>query len=527
LRTSGAAEAARAEADFLLAIKEADLNDALVRAASVIVDPLADSQTVVPGGTVGVTVRSFFGSESPVKVVDVAVTAPPGWTVEPHSGEDTDNGNPFARFFRETSAHAARYRVRAPSDAAPTQPYYLDDPRDGDRYRWDASDPKALPFDPALLNATVTLEIGGTRVAVTRPIMFRFADRVRGELRRNVAVVPRVTVGLDSRLLVVPTGTAPHLQRLVVRITNHGQDAASGTLRLVLPPGWTSSPANASFSAKAIGERIAAPFIVTAPAGRRPGAFEIAAEATVDGVTYSTDLQEIAYPHIQTHRLYSPAKAMAQVLDLRTVAVSAGYVMGSGDQVPEMMRRMGVPVTLIDDEMLATADLGSFDTIVVGIRASETRPAFVANHRRLLEYVERGGTLIVQYQQNDYVARNLPPYPAEMSSRVTDETAPVTILVPTHPVFTFPNRIGPKDFDGWVQERNLYAFTKFDPRYTPLFETADPGEPPQRGGEVYARVGKGHYIYTAYAWFRQLPAGVPGAYRLFANLISLPKAPRR
>jgi hypothetical protein len=190
-----------------------------------------------------------------------------------------------------------------------------------------------------------------------------------------------------------------------------------------------------------------------------------------------------------------------------------------------MLRGIGVDVTLLSDEALATGDLGGFDTIVVGIRAAESRPAFVANNNRLLQFAERGGTLIVQYQQNDYVQRGLPPYPAKMNSRVTHEEAPVKILAPDHPVFTFPNRIGPADFEGWVQERNLYAFTTFDERYTPLLETADPGEPPQRGGEVYARVGKGHYIYTAYAWFRQLPAGVPGAYRQFANLISLPKAP--
>jgi hypothetical protein len=185
------------------------------------------------------------------------------------------------------------------------------------------------------------------------------------------------------------------------------------------------------------------------------------------------------------------------------------------------IRRMGLGVTMIDDDTLAAGDLSRFDTIVVGVRASESRPGFVANNGRLLEYVREGGTLVVQYQQTDYVTRGLAPYPAQMASRVTDERAPVRVLRPDHQAFTFPNRIVDEDWNGWVQERNLYAFTSFDPRYTPLLETADPGEPPQLGGEVYARIGKGHYVYTAYAWFRQLPAGVPGAYRLFANLLSL------
>jgi LmbE family N-acetylglucosaminyl deacetylase len=524
VKSLAAADAARAEADFLLAFKEADFTEALVRAAALIVDPLADQETVVPGGALTVTTRAFTPSHDVVKVMETALKAPKGWTVEPVSGNEAEDDNPFARFFRETPTYAARHRVTAASDAPLTQPYYLDDPRNGERYRWDDDDPKGLPFAPPQLVSEVTVEIDGVRVVITRPVQYRIADRVRGELRRNINVVPSMSVGLDSRLLIVPTGPAPNQQRLVVRVMNHLPGSATGMLRLALPAGWSSSPSEASFALRAKGDRVSAPFSVTAPAGRKPGAFVIRAEAVVNGATHGTDLQEIAYPHIQTHRLYSPAGAMAQVLDLKVAPVNVGYVMGSGDQVPEMIRRMGVAVALVDDETVATGDLSRFDTIVVGIRASEARPAFVANHRRLLEFAERGGTLVVQYQQNDYVARNLPPYPAQMSSRVTDETAPVTILAPDHPVFTFPNRIGPKDFEGWVQERNLYAFTTFDPRYAPLLETSDPREPPQRGGEVYARLGKGHYIYTAYAWFRQLPAGVPGAYRLFANLISLPKA---
>jgi hypothetical protein len=203
--------------------------------------------------------------------------------------------------------------------------------------------------------------------------------------------------------------------------------------------------------------------------------------------------------------------------------------MGGGDQVPDAIRRMGIDVTMIDPEMLAAGDLSRFDTIVVGIRASETRPDFVANNGRLLQFVERGGALIVQYQQGEYIEKGLAPYQAEAKGnpRVTDENAAVKILAPNHPVFTFPNRITADDFNGWVQERNLYSFSDFDAqRYTPLLESADSGEEPQRGGELYAEIGKGRYIYTSYAWFRQLPAGVPGAYRQFANLISLSKAPR-
>jgi hypothetical protein len=235
-------------------------------------------------------------------------------------------------------------------------------------------------------------------------------------------------------------------------------------------------------------------------------------------------MRMIEYPHIQTHRLYDPAAAAVRVVDLKVAPVRVGYVMGSGDLVPDAIRRMGLDVTLLNEEQLSAGDLSRFDTIVVGVRASESRPEFVSNNGRLLQFARDGGTLIVQYQQTDYVTRNLAPLPAEMPTRVTDEYAPVTVLQPAHPVFNFPNRITDADWKDWVQERNLYAFSKFDPQYIPLLETLDPGEPVQRGGEVYLRLGKGHYVYTSYAWFRQLPAGVPGAYRLFANLLSLPKA---
>ena len=522
---------ARADADFLLAAKEHDFADALVRAAGVVVDPLADAETVVPGGTLNVSVRTFLADASLVKIGSAALRVPMGWTVAPPPpppppsgpGQAQGQGGPGRR---ETPSAESRYVVTVPADAAPTQPYFLVQPRAGDMYQWPAGGPRTMPFDQPLLVADVALEIGGASVVVSRPTQFRTGDRVRGELRRNVNVVPAVSVGLDSRLLIVPSGSAPNTQRIVVRTTSYSAKPMRGTVRLRLPAGWTAEPPEVPLALASEGDADAATFVVKAPSRRTPGSFDIAAEAVVGGAVHTRDVQTIAYPHIQTHRVYSPAVARVQVFDLKVAAVKVGYIMGSGDQVPEALRLMGLDVTMIDPVMLAAGDLSRFDTIVVGVRASEARPDFVANHGRLRDYMERGGTLIVQYQQTDYVARNLPPYPVktEANPRVTDETAAVTILVPRHPAFTYPNAITNADFEGWVQDRNLYAFGSFDGRYTPMLETADPGEPPQRGGEVYADVGKGRYVYTSYAWFRQLPAGVPGAYRLFANLVSLSKA---
>jgi LmbE family N-acetylglucosaminyl deacetylase len=526
VKTVSASSDAHADADFLLAFKERDFADALTRAAGVIVDPLADEETVVQGTAVAVNVRTFLPEGSGVKVTGTTVRAPRGWTIDNAAAATPAAGGPGGR--REVATHEARYMVRVPADAPLTQPYFLEQPRTGDSYSWTDTAPKGLPFAPPLLTAEVTMEIGGATITVVKPVMFRYADGVRGELRREVNIVPAVTVGVDSKLMIVPLGTTTFQQRVVVKAMSFSSAPVSGTLRLGLPSGWTASPGEAAFSLKNEGDKTSATFTVTAPARRTAGTFELTASAIVGATTYTRDVQEIRYPHIQTHRIYSPATISARVFDLKVAPVRVGYIMGTGDQVPDALRRMGVDVTMIDDDTLATGDLSRFDTIVVGVRASEGRPAFVANNGRLLDYMQRGGTLVVQYQQTDYEARNLPPYPAQatQNSRVTEETAPVRILAPAHPVFTYPNRITPADFDNWVQERNLYAFTGFDTRYVPLLETSDRGEMPQRGGEVYARVGMGHYVYTSYAWFRQLPAGVPGAYRQLANLISLARAPR-
>jgi LmbE family N-acetylglucosaminyl deacetylase len=529
LKTASVPMDARADADFLLALKENDFSEALVRAGEIEVDPLASQETVVAGDSIDVQIRTFTPQGSNVTISKAIVNAPDGWTVQPLTEAAASNARGF-QGRREMPTNVMAYRVRAASDAPPTQPYYLKQPRTADVYKWSDNDPKSLPFDPPLLTGSVTLTIGGADVTITRPVQFRYADAVRGELRRDVNVVPRVAVGLDTSLLVVPLGATPNQQKLVIRATSFASQPITGTVRLKLPEGWTSAPAEAPLTLKANGDKTSTPFIVTAPARRAAGHFDIAAEATVSGAAFSRDVQMIAYPHIQTHRLYWPATTTAQVFDLKVAPVKVGYIMGSGDEVPDAIRRMGVDVTMLDGDTLAIGDLSRFDTIVVGIRASETNPDFVANNGRLIEYMQRGGTMIVQYQQQEYANRMLPPYPAtpptNANPRVTVEDAPVKILVPTHPAFNFPNKITNADFNGWLQERNSYAFSMFDPRYVPLLECADPGEPPVRGAELYADVGKGRYVYTAYSWFRQLPAGVPGAYRQFANLISLSKAPR-
>jgi hypothetical protein len=431
-------------------------------------------------------------------------------------------------FGREQGREETAFVVQAPYRASATTPYWLTVPRGGDLYSWPDGASKGLPFGPPVIEAVTTMTIGGAALTAGKAVEYRYADPARGEIRRDLNVVPALSVSPDSNLLIVSRASLPISKRIAVRVETNARGVRSGTIELELPPGWSSEPRERPFSLTRPGEANAVFFDVGIPGDAGSDAYTVRAVATSGGERFDREMQTIRYPHIQTHRFYTPAEVVVQVLDLEVAKARVGYIMGSGDRVPEAVRRMGLELTLIDENDLATGDLERFDVIVVGIRASRVRPDFVANNSRLLDFAREGGTLIVQYQGRGYVAQNLTPYPAGMSRpkfysnhRVTDETAKVTILRPEHPAFNLPNRIKDADWDGWVQERSLYHLTDLDPRYVPLLEAADPGEEPHRGGLVYAEVGKGIYVYTGYSFFRQLPAGVPGAYRLFANLISL------
>lgn len=523
--------------------KKAELEQAIALAVGLRIDALAERETIVPGETFLTSVRIFHpegppvGQGPPVGVTSVRLNVPPGWSVS--GTEEPRSDSPFARFFRETADESRFYSVTAANDAKPTQPYFLEEERDGYLYRW--NDPAAYnePFQGPLLTADVTVSIDGTEMTYRRPVEYRYADDIRGELRRNLNVVPKISVRPEQNLIVSPRRNEAGRHTLSVSLVSNSDDEMSGRLYLKLPDGqelqpsgvgerprtskgWKAAPAAVEFNLKRRGESVSYDFEITVPPLAERNRYTIEAVAEAGGERFTQTLNEIAYPHIQTHRYYTLAWTDVVVLDLAAADVRVGYIMGSGDSIPEAIRQMGLGVELLDRKALTSGDLSRYDVIVVGIRASETREDFVANNERLLGYVRNGGTLIVQYQKFQYLP--LAPFPARLNARVAEEDARVTILAPSHPVFNFPNRITQEDFEGWVQERNLYAFRSFDERYTPLLEAHDTGEEENRGGMLYARIGRGHYMYVSYAFFRQLPAGVPGAYRLFANILSLPKA---
>jgi len=502
---------------------QANLSEAITQSAGIQIDALADRETIVPGDAFSATINVFFPTANAAKVADASLRTPTGWQVT-KAETQRDNSQGFNR--REVANRSDAFKVTVPTNAKPTQPYFLENPRDGDFYRWPGDDNQNLPFQPPLVVADVKVTIDGIELTLSQPVQFRYADQARGEIRRDLNVVPAVSVDLDQKLLVIPESDKPQTRRITMSITNNSAKPASGTVSLNFntPETLKYTASSGTFNLKAKGEKTSIPFDVTIPGHIKTGGYEIYGRAMIGESLADETMNTIAYPHIQTHRFYTRAETDVTVLNLKVAPVKVGYIMGSGDEVPSAIRQMGLDVTMLEEKDLASGDLSRFDSIVVGIRASETRPDFASNNQRLLDYVKNGGNLIVQYQRPSFAQQNLLPFPATIGPRVVDENAKVTILQPNHPIFNFPNKITDEDFKGWVQERNLYNFDTFDKNYVPLLESHDEGEKENSGGMVYVQIGKGRYIYSSYSWFRQLPAGNPGAYRMFANMLSLPKA---
>lgn len=507
----------------LVRFKQREFAKALKLAAGLQIDALAEKETVVPGEEFAANVRVFFPANELIRITKVDLNVPTGWTVN-----ETETPAPRQQgFLRSENPNFARtYNIRAASNALPSQPYWLSDPRDGEMFRWPQADHNTWPFEPAIATAMITAKIGDVEVKFEQPFEYRFADDVRGELRRPLALVPGVTVELDRSLIMVPVSNVDQVRRLSVTVTNHSRGPVSGKVSLDISADkeWGFKASSKTFELERNGERTTIGFEVTIPAGTKAGDYQISANALVGEGLASSTMRAIAYPHIQTHRFYQRAAADVKVVPLETAPVKVGYIMGSGDRVPEALTQIGLTPEFLTDADVANSDLSRFDVIVVGIRAYQVRPALVANNKRLIDFMTAGGTLVVQYQLSAYAQQNLPPYPAQQGPRTVDEDAEVRILRPEHPLMNFPNKIGPSDFEGWVQERNLYNFGTMDERYTGILETHDPGETENQGGLVVADVGKGKYVYCSYSLFRQLPAGVAGAYRLLANMVSLPKA---
>jgi hypothetical protein len=511
----------------------AHLNSSAWHLGRMVFDAVVDDDRVVPGQMLHWLLSSWNASEVPRRAAMRAAECVPLGDCRAPEREP----RPHLVAPGQIRTDSFDFRV---SDQSPSTPYYLRMPRIGDLYQWpqEGADqaqitgglPYGEPFEAptfvgsAEVNAGESDSLGASRSAEA---VFRFNDQGQGEVRRPVIVVPRVDVKIDPATELWPSSAAA--RRFTVTLIHGARDSTEGTVGLRLPRGWPAV-ATQKFSFTQADERASFDFLVKAPATMKAGSTEVGAFARdSEDRVYDAGVFTVDYPHIRPRAFVKPATATVRIAPLTLPRLArVGYVRGAADQVPEALSSVGVPLVLLSPETLTRGNLSRFDAIVIGPRAYETDSSLVANNRRLLAYVRAGGLLIVQYQQHRFFTGQFAPYPMSVGGpqvshdRVTDEKAPVRILAKTHPITRLPNRLGPSDWSGWVQERGLYFARSWDGRYQAVLETHDPGESPLSGGLLIAPVGKGTYVYTGLSFFRQLPAGVPGAFRLFANLLALP-----
>jgi LmbE family N-acetylglucosaminyl deacetylase len=481
-----------------------------------------DAFMAVPGRTFEVTARTSAADGSKI-TPSVSLVLPQGW-----------NSKVLAR---ETAGNDAitRFKIYVPPTAPPTRPYWhRNDPETEALNTIDDAQYQVLPFPPPPVKALGIIGSPGAG-SVSAVCMVRYKDASGAIAERPLAVAPAFSVMLDPSEQVIPTEDGPqsrvkvdvssNLDSKTLQETHWAGDPEKdeGALRVEAPESWRAEPAERELTFHERGERQSVDFKVL-PGNRSEGRKEIRASLKSGHRNYDEGYSVVTREDLGTFYYYQPALQHVSIVDVKVPKdLKVGYIMGAGDEIPAVLQQIGMDVTLIPAEKLSSEELSRYQTIVLGIRAYDTQKDVIANNKRLLDFVQAGGRLVVQYNAaaGDFNTGKFTPYPATLSrARVSVEEAPVAILDPANPIFHSPNEISRKDFEGWVQERGLYFMSQWDSNFTPLLESHDPGEGEQKGGLLVAHYGKGTYIYAGYAFFRQLPAGVPGAVRLFVNLVS-------
>ena len=501
------AKLAKLDSDSVVEEKRHDLDRIIQNCLGLSVETIVPEAEVVPGETLKLQHRVSLQGNYPVRWMGVRYPSIGKKLEKPtelHAGQKVE----------ETSTQTL------PKNALLTQPYWLREEPTTGMYRVADSSLIGRPENPPTFPVEQVFEIDGQMLTIPDEPVEVANKAGDGVVRRKLDVISPVTLKFLSEVrLFAPGATRPVEVELTAFRPN-----LNGTLKLDVPAGWKVFPASKPFSLGAAGQQEKLSFTVTAPA--QSTSAKLLAIANINGAQFDNQRIELRFAHVPWQLLQPPAQVDAVALELATRGHQVGYVPGAGDSIAENLQEMGYTVTKLTGAELTPDRLKNFDAVVIGIRAFNVRTDLVAQLPALFAYVEAGGNLIVQYNRpgNDLKTTKLAPFDLRLSNdRVTDENSPVTFLAPEHPALTTPNKITSKDFDGWVQERGLYFPNEWDEHFTPIIACNDPGEAPKKGGLLIAQYGKGYFVYTGLAWFRQLPAGVPGAYRLFANLISLGK----
>jgi hypothetical protein len=469
-------------------------------------EAIADDFAAAPGDKIPIKTTIVKRSALPVKIERIGFQ---GASWDFTSNRSLGNNEPVT----------VEKTLMIPEDTPISQPYWLrETPQKG---IFSTRDQRliGLAENPPSICIDVTLSIHGKRLDYAMPLLFRWRDRVDGERYRLFEIRPKVTVEIEDKVSVFADDDP---KKIIVKIKSHSPNA-EGEIRLNGIDEWQINPAGIPFSFAGKYEEKQVIFDVTPP--RHAHEASLTAQAVIGGETYDRAVAEISYPHIKRQVYFPESRIKVVKLDIEKLDNKIGYIMGAGDDVFEVLQNMGYDVALLTDEMLENDNLAQFDVLITGIRAYNTRERLKYTQPKFMDFVKGGGTLIVQYNvfrglQTEVIG----PYPFTIGrDRVSDELAPVSFLNPSHQLLNYPNKITQKDFDAWVQERGLYFAAQWDEAYESILSSHDPGESAKNGGLLFARYGKGVFIYTGYSWFRQLPAGVPGAFRLFVNLISAGK----
>ncbi|MFL6352850.1 MAG: PIG-L family deacetylase [Bryobacteraceae bacterium] len=538
---------AEAKYDILheLDTKAAEFNNALIESLGVAmratVEPdkaanpllamfMGDPDTfrmAIPGQRFGVQVSLAGQTPERVRVASVYLRAPAESGEENWWAITAENNNNGARLIGAGETVDAEFRVRA-SDSIPyTRPHFTRPSIEQPYY--DILDPKYLnmPTAPYPLSAWADLDYEGVTIKLGQVVQTVQRINGLGVVYEPLAVAPPISVQVSARAGIVPLSSKSF--ELSVTVHSNVKGPATGSIELDLPSHWRSEPMSTPFSTDKDGADRSVSFRIF-PGHLSEKTYLIKALAKYSGKEYQEGYRVTGYPGLRPYFLYQPSTYKTTGVDVKIApGLKVGYITGTGDDVPASLQNLGVNVTFLGAADLASANLSGFDAILLGVRTYAARPDLITYSQRLLDYVHKGGVVIVQYNTPEF-DRNYGPYPYHMGEEpeeVTDEESDVTILNPENPIFSWPNKITKTDFRGWIEERGSKFMSSWDARYEALLETHDPSQPPQKGGLLYAKYGKGIYIYNAYALYRELPEGVPGAYRIVANMLSVAKNPQR
>ena len=489
-------------------LKSQHLKEIILACGGIYLEASSESASGIPGEQVSVSIEALNRSNSKINLTSIEISEV-GVLAQKTVQLTKNNKENFT------------YSFKIPQEADYTTPYWLKE--QGTLGMYTVSDKNSIgaPETPVAFNTIFTVEIEGVAIPFEKPLIYRYSKPDFGEVYEPFVILPKATASFTEDVVLFNSSESIPIE-LAIRA---GANDIEGVAKLNLPSGWSSSPSEIDFNIYQKGAIHTVMFEVTPP--KIESVATVTPELIIEGEHFDKELIEIDYAHVPKQSILLPSKAKVVRMDIKKEGESIGYIVGAGDKVPESLSQIGYNVEILDVNTIDSKSLSKYDGVVLGIRAYNVVEELKFKQGVLLDYVKEGGNMIVQYNtagrwRSQF--ENIAPYPLTISrERVTDENAEVEVIATNHPLMNYPNKIESRDFEGWVQERGLYFPSEWDENFTPILSMADKGEESKQGSLLVAPYGKGNYIYTGLSFFRELPAGVPGAYKIFANMLSLKK----